>query len=89
MALRVTQGMMYGSSVRGMNKTLSDLMESNLQATTQKRINRPSDDPAGSGRVISYRADLNTLVRYKSNVDQATGWLSTIDTTLAGNDGSV
>ena len=89
MALRVTQGLLYGSSVRGMNKTLNDLMESNLQATTQKRINRPSDDPAGAGRVISYRADLNTLVRYQSNVDQATGWLSTIDTTLAGNDGSV
>ena len=89
MALRVTQGMLYGSSVRGMNKTLNDLMESNLQATTQKRINRPSDDPAGAGRVISYRADLNKLVRYQSNVAQATGWLSTIDTTLAGNDGSV
>ena len=89
MALRVTQGLLYGSSVRGMNKTLNDLMESNLQATTQKRINRPSDDPAGAGRVISYRADLNKLVRYQSNVNQATGWLSTIDTTLAGNDGSV
>lgn len=87
MALRVTQGLMYGSSVRGMNKTLNDLMESNLQSTTQKRINRPSDDPAGSGRVISYRAELNTLVRYKSNVDQATGWLSTIDSILTGDGG--
>ena len=87
MALRVTQGLLYGSSVRGMNKTLNDLMESNLQSTTQKRINRPSDDPAGAGRVISYRAELNTLVRYKSNVDQATGWLSTIDSTLTGDGG--
>ena len=87
MALRVTQGLMYGSSIRGMNRTLNDLMESTLQSSTQKKINRPSDDPAGAGRVISYRAELNTLVRYKSNVDQATGWLSTIDSTLSGDGG--
>ncbi|MDR2488133.1 MAG: flagellar hook-associated protein FlgL [Desulfovibrio sp.] len=87
--LRVTQSLLYGSSIRGMNKTLGDLMESNLQSSTQKRINRPSDDPSGTGRVISFRSKLNTLVRYQSNIDQASGWLSVADSTLAGSEGSV
>ena len=89
MALRVTQGLMYGASVRGMNKSLADYMESNLQSSSQKKINRPSDDPTGAGRVLSYRSQLNTLSRYKSNIEQAAGWLGVADTTLAGNDGSV
>ena len=90
MALRVTQGMIYSSSIQGMNKTLSAYMESNLQSSSQKRINRPSDDPTGAAQVIASRNQLNTLVRYQSNINMAEGWLSTIDYNLVGNsEGSV
>ncbi len=88
MALRVTQGIMYQSMVGGMNRNLSALMESNLQASSQLRINRPSDDPVGAGRVISYNASLYNIGTYQDNVKQATGWLNTADAALAG-DGSV
>ena len=47
MSLRVAQQMIYQSSVDRMNVSLAQIMESNLQAATQKKINRPSDDPAG------------------------------------------
>ena len=85
MALRVTQGMMYGASVQGMNKTLAAYMESNLQSSSQKKINRPSDNPTGAAQVIASRNQLNTLVRYQSNINMANGWLSTIDYNLVGN----
>ena len=89
MALRITQGMMYGSMVGGMNKNLSDLMESNMQSASQKKINRPSDDPVGAGRVISYRSSLDKIKTYDNNIKQAMGWLGIADSTLGSGDGSV
>ncbi|MDL2266516.1 flagellar biosynthesis protein FlgL [Desulfovibrio sp. OttesenSCG-928-G15] len=89
MALRVTQGMMYSSFVGNMNMNLSAYMESNIQASSQKRVNRPSDDPVSAGRILSTRADLSKLGVYEENIEQAMGWLNLADTTLAGTDGSV
>ena len=45
-----------------MNKSLADYMESNLQSSSQKKINRPSDDPTGAGRVL-YAAESPQYVR--------------------------
>ncbi|MDR2124499.1 MAG: flagellar hook-associated protein FlgL [Desulfovibrio sp.] len=89
MAIRVTQGMMYGSFVRDMNRTLSDYMDSNIQASSMKKINKPSDDPVGAGRVLSSRATLSRLDIYDENIATAKGWLSTADSVLASGDGSV
>ena len=46
MAIRITQNMMYSDMVGQMQKNLAAYMESNEQGSTQKKINRPSDDPA-------------------------------------------
>ena len=83
MALRVTQSMLYSSSLSGMNRTLSALMDSNIQSASQLRINKPSDDPVGAGRVINYRATLNNISRYQENISTAQGWLSAADGVLS------
>ena len=88
MALRITQNQMYTSSVFNMNQNLGNLMESNLQASSQLKINRPSDDPVGAGRVISYRASIDQLGLYKDNINAALGWLGTADSVLS-SEGSV
>ena len=54
--MRVAQRTMYNSFVSNMNRTLSNYMESNIQSSSQKKINRPSDDPVGMARVLNYRA---------------------------------
>ncbi len=88
MALRVTQGIMYSSFTTQMNTNLSRLMETNMQGSSQKRINRPSDDAIGAGRVISYRASIERLSLYEDNIKSAMGWLSTADGVLS-SEGSV
>lgn len=80
--MRVTQKTMYTGMVSQMNKSLSDYMESNIQSQTQKRINRPSDDPAGTARVLSYRASIGGIEQYERNTDTALGWLNLADETL-------
>jgi flagellar hook-associated protein 3 FlgL len=81
--------MLYGSLISDMNRTLNDYMETNIQNSSQKKINKPSDDPVGAGRVISSRATLSRLDTYTGNVKTAMGWLSTADSVLGSGDGSV
>jgi flagellar hook-associated protein 3 FlgL len=83
MALRVTQQSIYGSIIRQNNASLGKLMETNLQSSTQKRINAPSDDPNGAVSVLQTRCDITQLTQYKRNIDSAEGWLSQADSTLS------
>ena len=75
MAIRITQRMMYSDMVGQMQRNLAAYMESNEQGSTQKKINRPSDDPAGTYRVLTARDDLNATAQYQTNVDTAKGWI--------------
>ncbi|MDL2272527.1 flagellar hook-associated protein FlgL [Desulfovibrio sp. OttesenSCG-928-I05] len=79
---RISQRQMYSTFVTNMNTNLADLMESNLQGSSEKRINRPSDDPAGIARVLGYRSSLENITQYKRNTGTALGWLNLTDTTL-------
>lgn len=83
MAIRITQSMMYSDMVGQMQKNLAAYMESNEQGSTQKKINRPSDDPAGAYRVLTTRDDLNATAQYQTNVDTARGWLELADSVLS------
>ncbi|MDO9084031.1 MAG: flagellar hook-associated protein FlgL [Humidesulfovibrio sp.] len=79
---RVSQSMLYTQYLTGMNNSLSGLMESNLQAQTQKRVNKPSDDPTATARILDHRDTLKTFGQYQTNLDTAKGWLAQSDSTL-------
>lgn len=80
--MRVTQRSLFDHFVSYMGASTSRLQELNLQASSQRRINRPSDDPVGTNRVLNYRNSLAAMDQYKSNIDAAKGWLSLADETL-------
>ena len=80
--MRVTQQMLYQNFLVRMNSNLANLMESNLQASSQKRINRPSDDPVGTARLLDIRTSLAGMEGFKKNIDTAKGWLNLADETL-------
>ena len=83
MAIRVTQRNMYGSMINNMQNSLAAYMESTMQGSTQKRINRPSDDPAGTFRVLTARNEIQNTDQYKTNVETAKGWLQLADNVVA------
>ncbi|MDR2055561.1 MAG: flagellar hook-associated protein FlgL [Desulfovibrio sp.] len=83
MPIRVTQHMMYHDMVSRMQKNLSAYMESNEQGSTQKKINRPSDDPVGMYRVLTTRNDISSTKQYEENAKTALGWLQQTDDTLS------
>lgn len=83
MSIRITQKTMYSDMVGQMQKNLAGYMESVEQGSTQKKINRPSDDPAGTYRVLTTRVDLTNTAQYQENVDTALGWLNLEDNVLS------
>jgi flagellar hook-associated protein 3 FlgL len=82
MSFRVTQRDIYSSSVAEMNSTLSQLQESSVEASSEKKINLPEDDPAGQALALQLRSSISQLSQYKKNITTATGWLSLADSTM-------
>jgi flagellar hook-associated protein 3 FlgL len=82
--MRVTDGMKYSAAIKNMNglqQGYNDLLE---KLASQKRINRPSDDPSGLMKVLDGRQTLATIEQYKSNIERGTTWISVTETTLTG-----
>jgi flagellar hook-associated protein 3 FlgL len=82
MAMRVTQQMIYTTSLDYMNSTLSSLMASNEEASSQKKINQPSDDPVGMTHILQDRSSLAGITQYNANITTAKGWLGLADSTM-------
>lgn len=80
--MRVSHRNIYANMLTYMNHSLTGLVELNLKASSQKEINRPSDNPIGMARVLSYRDTIKSLDQYRKNVDTAQGWLNLADENL-------
>ena len=83
MSLRITQNMIYGNYVTQMQTSLSAYMHTSEQGSTQKKINTPSDDPAGMYKVLNLRSDTIFNQQLLSNCDTAKGWLKLEDSVLS------
>ena len=68
--MRITQAMMSNVFVSNLRKQTEAMLQRQEQIATQKRINRPSDDPSGMGRVLAGRSTLATIGQYTNNIKQ-------------------
>jgi flagellar hook-associated protein 3 FlgL len=74
----------------GYNQVTSNLQKNRLemndlqnQAATQKRINKPSDDPVAAARVLGARTDEKMNKQFLKNIDIARSFLEASDQSLA------
>ena len=82
--MRVTDNMKYYSAIKnvnGLQKGYHDLLE---KLASQKRINRPSDDPTGMMKILDCRQTLAAIEQYQSNIERGTTWISVTEKTLTG-----
>ncbi len=80
--LRVSTQMMYSQSISYINNKLSTLTDLNEQSSSQKRVNKPSDDAVAAATILNLRSTLNAYDQYQENIDTAQGWLASSDSTL-------
>src|SRR4051812_40103615 len=60
-------------------QTLSRLADLQLQLSSGKRINTPSDDPTGARQSMLLRASSSAIDGFRNNIDRSTGFLQTAD----------
>lgn len=80
--LRVTSNMMNSQLLLNLNRNGRATNETQLQLSTGRKLNRPSDDPVGMTYSLRYRTELSANTQYQSNVDSALSWLDYNDTAL-------
>ncbi|SIN73615.1 flagellar hook-associated protein FlgL [Halodesulfovibrio marinisediminis] len=80
--MRIARSMLYTQSINGMNGSMNTILRLSEQASSQKRINRPSDDPSGAAMVLDLQEHINSLAQYDENINSAKGWLDTANEQL-------
>ncbi len=80
--MRVSNSQIYNMAMRYLNQNSAAYQDANEQVSSGKRINRPSDDPNGAGRVTRYRSDLSRLGQYQENITHGTTFLNQTESTL-------
>lgn len=73
--MRVADKMISTQTTRNIQKNRSEMNDLQNQAATQKRINRPSDDPLASTRVLAARTDERGMKQFMQNITQAKSFL--------------
>lgn len=69
--------------LNAINAAANQLAQAQLQVSSGKRINVPSDDPRAAQRAINSQASIDELDAYKSVADSASSRLSAIDSALS------
>lgn len=81
--MRVTNKMMFDQSNRYINLQYEQLYAINEKVSSGKRVNRPSDDPVGTGKILGYRSLISSLEQYEKNIETGSTWLRYTESALS------
>ncbi len=84
---RVTNQTMAATAQRNLQASLQQMARLQEQGSSQKRILTPSDDPRGTADVIAIRSQQRAAEQHERNIDNGSGWLTTIDSALGNATG--
>lgn len=74
--------MLSNTMLRNLNSSYNKLAKLQEQISTGSKLLRPSDNPVGVAKAMSYRTQLTQNEQYEENLDTATKWLDSTDTAL-------
>lgn len=80
--MRVTNKMISDRILYNLSNSTSRYLDLQTLASSGKRINKPSDDPLGITKDLSYRSRLSFIAQYSLNVTHSKSWLAFSDQAL-------
>lgn len=80
--MRVTNQMTANNITAQLFRQTEQMAKTQEQIITEKKINRPSDDPAGISSVLGYRKSIASLEQYAENISDAKLHIDTVDDVL-------
>jgi flagellar hook-associated protein 3 FlgL len=82
--MRITNKMMTNTIKRNVFRQSEQLLRNQEILSSGKRINRPSDDPVGTVKILDYRKTLASLQQYDRNIQKAQNRIEVMETVLEG-----
>lgn len=80
--MRITQSMMSRSMMSNLQNNFKRLDKYQEQMMTNRRLNRPSDDPVGVASALQYRAEISSTTKFQENTEDANSWMQFTDSVL-------
>ena len=80
--MRVTNNTMVHSIVRYLTRQNEALFDRQNIIASGKKINKPSDDPLGMGRVLDYRQTIASIEQYQTNIQRGKTRLDVVEVNL-------
>lgn len=85
--MRITNRMMQNNALNNVGINKSQMTTLDTQLSTQKKINRPSEDPIIAIRALRLRTSLNEVTQYlEKNIPDANSWLDVTEGALTEAD---
>jgi flagellar hook-associated protein 3 FlgL len=81
--MRVTAGMSQRHVLSDLRRVQEQLADAQERVSSQKQIEKPSDDPLGAERAVRLRSELDTTSAYGTAVDESKSWLDATDSALS------
>lgn len=80
--MRITQSMMGNTMMTNLQNNYKRIDRYQEQLMTNRRLNRPSDDPVGVASALQYRSEISLTTQFQENTEDADAWLQFNDTVL-------
>ncbi|MBZ0272060.1 flagellar hook-associated protein FlgL [bacterium] len=81
--MRITTNLMYRNATQSINDNRVRYLQMQEQLVSQKRINRPSDDPIGAARAMGVNSILGRFNQFQRNVGSARSFVETTELALS------
>ena len=81
--MRLSSLQVYQQSLNGINKTSTEIAQTQNQLTTGQRVNIGSDDPVATAKILAVETELSTINRYQKNIDAVDSRLQRSENTLS------
>ena len=80
--MRITHSILFNTTLANIQQYNARLLQTYEEASSGRRLHRPSDDPTGTRRVLDLRGTLSSLEQFKSQRVVTTSLLEGTDTAL-------
>ena len=80
--MRITNNMLVGNMMKNLQENLNNLNTLSEELSTGKQFQYPSEAPIKVANSMQYRSLIDNNEQYQRNVEQATNWLNTTESSL-------
>ena len=84
--MRVNSDITSRRILKDLTSNMERMQKSQIQISSGKRIERPSDDPVGISQDLSYKTEAAELKQFKANINNGIGWLDSTANVLSNTE---